>query len=87
LVNPVIVQEVAPVVEQVLLPGVEVTVYPVIADSPTRLGTVQLTTEDAFATEPPTLLGALGFAKHSTLAVPTLLALLSQSVMYESVPQ
>ena len=86
MVKPVTVHDVVAVV-QVLLPGVEVTVYPVIADSPTRLGTVQLTTEDAFATEPPTLLGSLGFAKHSTLAVPTLLALLSHSVMYESVPQ
>ena len=75
MVKPVIVQGLLELV-QVNPPGVEVAVYPVIADSPMRLGTVQLTTEDALATEPPTLLGALGFAKHSTLAVPTLLVLL-----------
>ena len=72
MVKPVTVQEVVAVV-QVLLPGVEVTVYPVIADSPTRDGAVQLTTEDAFATEPPTLLGSLGLAKQSHLAEPMLL--------------
>ena len=64
------------VVVQVLPPGDEVTVYPVIADSPVRVGAAQLTTEDAFATVPLTFLGWLGFARQSTLAVPTLIELL-----------
>jgi hypothetical protein len=64
------------VVVHVFAPGDEVTVYPVIAESPARVGAVQLTREDAFATVPLTVLGWLGFARQSTLAVPTLLELL-----------
>ena len=59
LVRPVTVQEVVALV-QVNAPGDEVTVYPVIALPPLDAGAVQLTTDDALATDPETPVGAPG---------------------------
>ena len=53
------VQEVVALV-QVNAPGDEVTVYPVIALPPLDAGAVQLTTDDALATDPETPVGASG---------------------------
>jgi hypothetical protein len=61
------VQEVVAVV-QVSDPGVEVTVYPVIALPPLDTGAVQLTTDEASATLPLTNLGAPGTVIGVTLA-------------------
>ena len=52
--------QVVVVVEQVNPPGVEVTVYPVMALPPLDPGAVQLTTEEALATVPETPVGAPG---------------------------
>ena len=64
---PLTVQEVVAVV-QVNDPGVEVTVYPVIALPPLDTGAVQLTTDEASATVPLTSLGAPGTVLGVTLA-------------------
>ena len=64
------------VLVQVLPPGDEVAVYPVIALPPLDAGAVQLTTDDALATVPETLVGAPGTVRGVTLAVPTLIELL-----------
>jgi len=59
------VQEVV-VVLQVIPPGVEVTVYPVIALPPLDPGALQLTTDDALATVPETFVGAPGAVGAAT---------------------
>ena len=56
------------VVVQVLPPGDEVAVYPVIALPPLDPGGVQLTTEEAFPFVPETLVGDPGGAAGVTLA-------------------
>jgi len=55
---------VAPVVVAVNPPGLDVTVYPVMAEPPFEAGAVQLTKEDAFAPERAiTPVGAPGTAE------------------------
>ena len=56
------------VLVQVLPPGDEVAVYPVIALPPLDAGAVQLTTDDALATVPETLVGGPGGPAGVTLA-------------------
>ena len=73
-------------VEQVNPPGKEVTVYVVIALPPLDPGAVQLTTDDAFATVPETLVGAPGIVLGITLddvpagELPTALIAITENV-------
>jgi hypothetical protein len=60
LVRPLTVQDVAPVVVQVLLPGDEVTVYPVMALPPSLAGAVHDTEAEAFPGVADTPVGAPG---------------------------
>jgi len=60
-VRPVTVQESAPTLQEQVLPsGEEVTVYPVILESPSELGAVQVTAAEPVAAIALTSVGAPG---------------------------